>query len=191
MIKLIRIMVPGFKTIEVLLLILHTCSLIARTFLSIYVAKLEGTVVKYIVKRDTVNFTAQLTKWILIAIPCTFTNSLIRFLECQLALAFRTRLVKYAYNLYFCNNTYYSVSNLDTRLENADHSLTEDLIYFTNHCAHLYSSATKPLLDLSLIGYTLYNMAVEMGASGSQTPMIAAVLFLSNNEFFKNLNFFF
>lgn len=59
MIKLIRIMVPGFKTIEVLLLILHTCSLMARTFLSIYVAKLEGTVVKYIVKRDTVNFTGK------------------------------------------------------------------------------------------------------------------------------------
>lgn len=183
MIKLIRIMVPGFKTIEVLLLILHTSSLMARTFLSIYVAKLEGTVVKYIVKRDTVNFTAQLTKWILIAIPCTFTNSLIRFLECQLALAFRTRLVKYAYNLYFCNNTYYSVSNLDTRLENADHSLTEDLIYFTNHCAHLYSSATKPILDLSLIGYTLYNMAQEMGAKGSQTPMMAAVLFLGEGFF--------
>jgi len=185
MIKLIRIMVPGFKTIEVLLLILHTCSLMARTFLSIYVAKLEGTVVKYIVKRDTVNFTAQLTKWILIAIPCTFTNSLIRFLECQLALAFRTRLVKYAYNLYFANNTYYSVSNLDTRLENADHSLTEDLICFTNHCAHLYSSATKPLLDLSLIGYTLYNMAQELGHNGSQTPMMAAVLFLSTHAILR------
>lgn len=185
MIKLIRIMVPGFKTIEVFLLILHTCSLMARTFLSIYVAKLEGTVVKYIVKRDTVNFTSQLAKWILIAIPCTFTNSLIRFLECQLALAFRTRLVKYAYNLYFCNNTYYSVSNLDTRLENADHSLTEDLIYFTNHCAHLYSSATKPLLDLSLIGYTLYNMAQEMGAKGSQTPMMAAVLFLGTHAILR------
>ena len=60
MIKLIRIMVPGFKTIEVFLLILHTSSLMARTFLSIYVAKLEGTVVKYIVKRDTVNFTGNI-----------------------------------------------------------------------------------------------------------------------------------
>lgn len=166
LVKLIRIMVPGVRTVEVALLLLHTMSLVSRTFLSIFVANLEGQVVKYIVRRDVVNFASMLTKWLLIAVPATFINSSIRFLENQLALAFRTRLVRYGYELYFKNQTYYAVSNLDGRLENPDHCLTDDIISFSQHCAHLYSSVTKPLLDLFLITYTLLKMSQQMGSYG-------------------------
>lgn len=178
LIKLIRIMVPGLRSIEVSLLVLHTLSLISRTFLSIYVANLEGHVVKYIVRRDVVNFGWMLSKWLLVALPATFVNSLIRFLESQLALAFRTRLVRYAYELYFKNETYYAVSNLDGRLENADHSLTDDITSFTQHCAHLYSHVTKPLLDVSVISFTLFRMAHSMGAYGVPGPFLASIVVL-------------
>ena len=178
LIKLIRIMVPGLRTVEVSLLILHTISLISRTFLSIYVANLEGHVVKYIVRRDVVNFGWMLSKWLLVALPATFVNSLIRFLESQLALAFRTRLVKYAYELYFKNETYYAVSNLDGRLENADHSLTDDITSFSQHCAHLYSHVTKPLLDVCVISFTLFRMAHRMGAYGVPGPFLASIVVL-------------
>lgn len=185
LIKIIRIMVPGVRTIEVALVILHTLSLVSRTFLSIYVAKLEGQVVKYIVRRDVTNFGYLLSKWLLIALPATFINSLIRFLESQLALAFRSRLVHYAYDLYFKNQTYYSVSNLDGRLENADHCLTDDIITFTNHCAHLYSSVTKPFLDLCVISYTLLKMASSMGAYGIPGPLLAAVVMISTHAILR------
>lgn len=185
LVKIIRIMVPGIRTIEVALLILHTLSLVSRTFLSVYVAKLEGQVVKYIVRRDVGNFGYLLSKWLLIALPATFINSLIRFLESQLALAFRSRLVHYAYDLYFKNQTYYSVSNLDGRLENADHCLTDDIITFTNHCAHLYSSVTKPFLDLCVISYTLLKMASSMGAYGIPGPLLAAVVMISTHAILR------
>jgi len=185
LIKIIRIMVPGVRTIEVALLILHTMSLVSRTFLSIYVAKLEGQVVKHIVRRDVVNFGYLLSKWLLIAVPATFINSLIRFLESQLALAFRSRLVRYAYDLYFKNNTYYSVSNMDGRLENADHCLTDDIIIFTQHCAHLYSSVTKPFLDLCVISFTLLRMASSMGAYGVPGPLLAAVVMISTHAILR------
>ncbi|XP_074594522.1 ATP binding cassette subfamily D [Brevipalpus obovatus] len=181
LIKLIRIMVPGVRTLEVLLLILHTMALISRTFLSIFVANLEGQVVKYIVRRDVVNFTSMLSQWLLIAVPATFINSSIRFLENQLALAFRTRLVRYGYELYFRNQTYYSVSNLDGRLENPDHCLTDDLISFSQHCAHLYSSVTKPLLDLFLTTYTLLKMSKKMGSYGGSGQLIAAIAIMSTH----------
>ena len=40
--KLLKIMIPGIWTVEAGILSLHTLSLVIRTFLSIYVAKLEG-----------------------------------------------------------------------------------------------------------------------------------------------------
>ncbi|KAG8178586.1 hypothetical protein JTE90_021006 [Oedothorax gibbosus] len=176
--KLIKIMIPGVWNIEAGLLVLHTISLIMRTFLSIYVAKLEGCVVKFIVRKDIRMFTVQLSKWLLIALPATFLNSLIRFLESQLALAFRTRLVRYAYSLYFKNQTYYRVSNLDGRLENADHCLTEDITSFAQSVAHLYSHITKPLLDLIIINFTLFKMASNMGNYGSSGQVFAAAVVL-------------
>jgi ATP-binding cassette, subfamily D (ALD), member 2 len=119
--KLIMIMIPKPFCYETQLLAVHTLCLISRTFLSILVASMEGQMVKYIVKKDGRNFAMMLLKWLGIAGPATFVNSLIRFLENKLALAFRTRLVDHAYQMYFKNQTYYRVSNLDGRIENADH----------------------------------------------------------------------
>jgi ATP-binding cassette subfamily D (ALD) protein 2 len=43
-------MIPGVWSVEAGLLSLHTLVLVARTFLSIYVASLEGKMVKHIVR---------------------------------------------------------------------------------------------------------------------------------------------
>lgn len=87
--KLLRLMVPGFWTREVGLLSMHTLALVCRTFMSIFVATMEGKMVKYIVRRDVPNFGLMLLKWLMCALPATFLNSMIRYLECKLALAFR------------------------------------------------------------------------------------------------------
>lgn len=91
--KLFRIMVPRFWCSEIGLLGVHTLCLVSRTFLSIYVASMEGAIVKFIVRKDVKNFLIMLLKWFGIAIPATFVNSMIRYLECKLALAFRYVLV--------------------------------------------------------------------------------------------------
>lgn len=87
--KLLEIMVPKLVCHETGLLSVHTLCLITRTFLSIYVASMEGAIVKYIVRKDVKNFAWMLLKWFGIAVPATFINSMIRFLENKLALAFR------------------------------------------------------------------------------------------------------
>lgn len=87
--RLIKIMIPKLWSREVGILGVHTVCLISRTFLSIYVAAIEGSIVKYIVRKDLRQFVIGLLKWFGIAIPATFINSMIRYLENKLALSFR------------------------------------------------------------------------------------------------------
>lgn len=89
LVKLLRIMVPGWRTREAGLLTCATVTLLARTFLSVYVATLEGQIVKRIVLKDVGGFTYMLARWFAIALPATFVNSAIRYLEGHLALSFR------------------------------------------------------------------------------------------------------
>lgn len=87
--QLLSIMIPKLICRETILLAIHTSCLISRTFLSIYVAAMEGAIVKFIVRKDVKNFAIMLLKWFGIAIPATFVNSMIRYLENKLALSFR------------------------------------------------------------------------------------------------------
>ncbi|KAF6202456.1 hypothetical protein GE061_004856 [Apolygus lucorum] len=186
--KLFRLLIPRFWCKEVGLLSVHTLALITRTFMSIYVATMEGTMVKFIVQRDVNNFGLMLLKWLGVALPATFLNSLIRYLESKIGLAFRTRLVNHAYSLYMKNQTYYRVSNLDSRIENADHLLTDDITAFTASLAHLYSHLTKPLFDCALIGLALMRSSKQMGAAVVPGPLLAFVVISLTGQILRTLS---
>ena len=98
---LIRILIPRLRSDSTLLLITHLTTLLTRTFLTIYIAHLDGAIVKSLVQRNARDFMRAISIFVAVAIPASFINSLIRFAESKLALAFRTKLSRYAYEAYF------------------------------------------------------------------------------------------
>lgn len=171
-IRLVKIMIPSVFCTETALLTGHTTFLFLRTFLSIYVANLEGAIVKYIVRKEPQNFIKQLMKWFGVAIPATFINSMIRYLESRIALSFRTRLVEHSYQLYFKNQSYYRVTVLDGRLDNCAQRLTDDIETVASTVSHLYGQITKPLFDILLMAIALANLVKSRNANLITGPVI-------------------
>lgn len=91
---LLKLMFPRWFSKQAILLSMHTLTLVCRTFLSIYVAKLEGLLVRNIVEKNFRLFWLRLVQWLLIAVPATTCNSLIRYLESKLDLELKSQLIR-------------------------------------------------------------------------------------------------
>lgn len=68
---------PLWKSKEVGILTLHSAFLVLRTVLSILVARLDGRIVRDLVKGDGKGFLKGLGLWFVLAIPSTYTNSMV------------------------------------------------------------------------------------------------------------------
>lgn len=78
--RLVRIVIPGWKSKEFRLLLSHSVFLVLRTILSIYVAELDGKLVSHLVRGKGKDFLSSLVWWMTVAIPATFTNSMVSHL---------------------------------------------------------------------------------------------------------------
>lgn len=75
---LLGIVIPGYKSKEFLLLILHSLFLVLRTILSVYVAALDGRIVSSLVQGKGKDFLWGIVYWMAIALPATYTNSMVK-----------------------------------------------------------------------------------------------------------------
>lgn len=153
--KLLRICIPGWKSKELRLLISHSIFLVIRTLISLKVAAMDGALVSSLVRGRGKDFLIGIVWWMLIAVPATFTNSMLSYHQCKLSLQYRTRLTNYIHEKYLSNMTFYSLSALDDRIKNADQLITVDVSKFANSLAELYGNLAKPTLDMLIYNYSL------------------------------------
>ncbi|KAF4616465.1 hypothetical protein D9613_008752 [Agrocybe pediades] len=145
-----RIAIPSWRSSESGIVVLHSTFLILRTVLSILVARLDGRIVRDLVKADGKGFLKGLGLWFLLAIPSTFTNSMIRHFQSLLALRLRTRLTRYLHDLYLSSNPDLRYYRAPTYLEGVDQYLTADVEAWANSLSGVYGNVLKPSLDLLL-----------------------------------------
>ncbi|PWN37904.1 uncharacterized protein FA14DRAFT_159728 [Meira miltonrushii] len=159
-----KVIVPHASSKEVFIFLLHTAFLVLRTYLSVLVARLDGRIVRDLVSANGKGFLKGLGLWFLLAVPSTYTNSMIRYLQSKLAIGFRTHMTRYVHDLYLnANANFYRVINLDARLDGADQFICTDVSKFCETLSALYSNVSKPTLDLIIFNYQL---AQNLGMKG-------------------------
>jgi ATP-binding cassette subfamily D (ALD) long-chain fatty acid import protein len=108
--SILRIVIPGIRSKEALLLFIHSSLLVFRTAISLYVAALDGKyvqgllvieiadpfnrIVASLVRAQPLPFFWNILRWLLVAIPATWTNSWLSYIQNKLAIAYRTRLTQ-------------------------------------------------------------------------------------------------
>eukprot|EP00474_Spongospora_subterranea_P008945 CRZ09403.1 hypothetical protein [Spongospora subterranea] len=137
--------------------------LFSRTIVSVLVARLDGAIVQALVSGEKARFLLLLQWWILVALPATTINALIRCLQSRIALHCRSELTQHVLDKYLLNDTYYKLAQLDSRITNADQLITVDIERFSSSLSELYSNLAKPILDLILFGSQL---AIAVGWIG-------------------------
>lgn len=75
--RLLKIVVPGWRSKELRLLISHSFFLVIRTLISLYVAELDGKLVSSLVRGKGKEFFLGIVWWMVVAVPATFTNSMV------------------------------------------------------------------------------------------------------------------
>lgn len=78
LLRLLKICIPGWRSKEFRLLISHSVFLVLRTMISLYVAELDGRLVSNLVRGKGKDFLWGLVWWMTVAVPATFTNSMVR-----------------------------------------------------------------------------------------------------------------
>ncbi|KAH8163109.1 hypothetical protein CIB48_g5132 [Xylaria polymorpha] len=166
--SLMSIMIPRWTSKEAGLLLSHGVFLMLRTYLSLVVARLDGELVRDLVAGNGRLFLWGIAKWCGLGGFAAYTNSMIKFLESKVSIAFRTRLTRYIHDLYLNDNlNYYKLSNLDGGVgQGADQFITQDLTLFCASAANLYSSLGKPFVDLCVFNYQLYRSLGPLALTG-------------------------
>ncbi|KAF3166076.1 hypothetical protein TWF225_000861 [Orbilia oligospora] len=147
---------------------LHTIALISRTYLSLVIARLDGSIVRDLVAGNGKAFSIGILKWLGVGAVASYTNAGIKYLQSKISIEFRTRLTRYIHDLYLNDRLgYYKLTNLDGGVgTGADQFITTDLTRFCDEASAIYSSLGKPFLDLVVFNWQLMRSLGLAGVGG-------------------------
>ncbi|GAV50068.1 hypothetical protein ZYGR_0S02020 [Zygosaccharomyces rouxii] len=168
---LIKILIPSWLDKNVALLSLQVFFLIMRTWLSLFVARLDGQIVKDVIAGRGKGFLADLACWFIIALPASYTNGAIKFLQRKLSLNFRVYLTRYIHDMYLDERLAFYKLIFDTQsdssvIKNIDNSITNDVTKFCDAFCSVFADIAKPVIDLVFFAVYLRDNLGTFGVVG-------------------------
>ena len=169
--SLSRILMPTIFDKNSVLLGLQVGFLVLRTWLSLFIARLDGQIVRDIIAGQPKRFLFDLLIWFMIALPASYTNSAIRLLQRKLSLNFRVNLTRYIHDIYLDKRQVYykllfDVKNGSSVLKNIDNSITNDVTRFCDATCSVFANIAKPVIDLVFFSFYLRDNLGSLGVAG-------------------------
>ena len=166
-----KILIPSIFDKNSFLLTLQIFFLIMRTWLSLFVARLDGQIVRDIISGKIKNFVIDLLIWFLIALPASYTNSAIKFLQRKLSLNFRVKLTRYIHDMYLDERLAFYKLLFDSKstssvLKNIDNSISNDITRFCDATCSVFANIAKPVIDLVFFSIYLRDNLGTVGVAG-------------------------
>jgi len=110
LIRLIKIAFPNVLGRETLFIVSNYLLMFARTYLTIYISEVNGSIVKSIVKMDLNHFIINLTTLFLVSLPSAMVNSSIEYVNRMLSAFLRENLTKHLHKKFIRKMCFYQVS---------------------------------------------------------------------------------
>ena len=126
---------------------------VGQTYIVSFTGKINGNFYQAIAEQDVDGFVKVLKQSVLVITLSAVLYTALNTLGSFLAWCWRRTLVRHALNRYYNNLVYYKVSMIDTRVDNPDQRIAQDIDQFcTTLSVILQNCATAPLV---LIQYTV------------------------------------
>lgn len=166
-----KILIPNWFDKNALLLTLQIFFLVMRTWLSLFVTRLDGQIVRDIISGQSKKFLTDLMVWFLIALPASYTNSAIKLLQRKLSLNFRVNLTRYIHDIYLDKRQAFYKLMFDTKasssvIKNIDNSITNDITRFCDATCSVFANIAKPVIDLVFFSFYLRDNLGSLGVAG-------------------------
>lgn len=166
-----RILIPSVMDKNSMLLVFQIFFLVMRTWLSLFVAKLDGQIVRDIIAGNGKRFVLDIACWFLIALPASYTNSAIKLLQRKLSLNFRVYLTRYIHDMYLDKNLAFYKIIFDSKsnnsvIKNIDNSITSDVSRFCDATCSVFANIAKPVIDLVFFSFYLRDNLGSIGVLG-------------------------
>lgn len=175
--RLLNAAIPSYKNVSLLYLSSHLLLLVARAFLTIKVASLDGKLVGALVSRRLKKFGQLLAFWMFLGIPASIVNAMLNWTKSNLRKHLRINMTNSIIEDYLPDNldpNYYSLIQLnDSKIKDPDQRTSTDINRLARALAALPGQLLKPTLDLLLCAKELSKSGVGSGEGTLALGMIA------------------
>ncbi|GBG25510.1 ABC transporter ATP-binding protein [Hondaea fermentalgiana] len=166
LVDLMRIFLPqglSMRDTEAKRVLLLASLIVGKTFLADAIARFDGYILSTVTQDSFGVFARAMISGALARTFLSVFDALLMKHKWFLNMAWRSRLTKALMDLYFKSNVFYDVQNHDTRIDDPDERIAEQVETLSISLTELWTSLLKPAFDITFNSIMLYRV---VGAGG-------------------------